>query len=374
MSRMPPVDVVLHIGSGKTGTSTLQRVLRRNPDPLRAAGYYYPRTPGRVRHTQLGLYVRPDDELVRHADWLTGDHTDPVAFRRDFRRRLDREIARADASGVVFSDEGLFSAGDRTIRRMRQLTGRLGGKVRLVVYLRRQDDHLISRYQQVVKMGEITPLTTWMQQDWTGTYDYHLRLTSWRDLEPDAFVVRRFERDRMAGGSLVRDFMRAAGLAIDESTLTHSEARNESLGVEAIEVLRILNLYRVKHDGERPGLFGNHHHVVRLREVPTGPVLTLPEPELDRFMATWAGSNERVAREFLGDPSGELFAADRKSEGTTTEQLLDPDRLDHYFELLEIPGSQHAALRKIARREARRRRTVSARAARLHFARRSARR
>lgn len=372
MSPARPVDVVLHIGSGKTGTSTVQRVLRRNPEALLRAGHYYPRTPGKARHTKLGLYVRPDDELLKHADWLTGGYDDPAAFRAAFRRRLARELGHTDAAGVVFSDEGLFSAGDRTISRMRRFTRGLAGRVRLVVYLRRQDDHLISRYQQVVKMGEVTPLTTWMQQDWSGTYDYHLRLTSWQELKPDDFVVRRFERDRMVGGSLVQDFLDAAGIAIDESSLSHTEARNESLGAEAIEVLRILNLYRVKHEGERPGLFGNHHHVVRLREVDTGPVLTLPDAELDRFMSRWAAGNEKVAREFLADDTGELFTAARKTAGTTTEQRLDPARLGRYLNLLEVPVSQHRAIRKIAEREARRRRTVSQRSARRHFARRSA--
>ncbi|MDZ5623107.1 hypothetical protein SFC88_19870 [Nocardioides sp. HM23] len=370
----PPVDVTLHIGSGKTGTSTIQRVLRRNPEALRAAGLLYPRTPGKLRHTALGLFVRPDDELVRHGDWLTGGYDDPVAFRRDFRRRFDREIARSGASGVVLSDEGLFSAGDRTIGRMGRLTSRLGGRVRLVVYLRRQDDHLISRYQQVVKMGEITPLTTWMQQDWVGTYDYYLRLSSWQALEPDAFVVRRFERERMVGGSLVTDFLDAADISVDEADLTHTEPRNESLGAEAIEMLRILNIYRVKHEGERPGLFGSHHHVVHLRGTDTGPVLTLPGPLLDRFMASWADANRRVAQEFLGDESGDLFRSDRKTAGTTTAQRLDPARLDHYLELLEIPEEQHAAIRRIAEKEAGRRRTVSTRAARRHFSRRLAKR
>ncbi len=374
MTGNPPVDVVLHIGSGKTGTSTIQRVLRRNPEPLRAAGFVYPRTPGQLRHTALGLFVRPDDELVTHADWLKGGYDDPVDFRRRFRRRLDREVARSGAPGVVFSDEGLFSAGDRTIGRMRRFTRRFGGRVRLVVYLRRQDDHLISRYQQVVKMGEITPLTTWMQQDWVGTYDYHLRLASWRAAEPDAFVVRRFERERMVGGSLVSDFLDAAALSVDEADLSDTDPRNESLGAEAIEVLRILNIYRVEHEGERPGLFGSHRHVGRLREVDTGPVLTLPGPQLDRFMATWEASNRRVAQEFLGEGTGDLFSADRKTAGTTTEQRLDPNRVDRYLELLEIPEAQHDAIRRIAEKEARRRRTVSARAARRHFARRLAKR
>ena len=91
------VDIVLHIGSSKTGTTTLQRVLRRNPEALRATGHLYPRTPGSVRHTKLGLFVRPDDELARHPDWIRGDYGTITGFRRSFRRRVAREI---DRSGV----------------------------------------------------------------------------------------------------------------------------------------------------------------------------------------------------------------------------------------------------------------------------------
>jgi hypothetical protein len=251
----------------------------------------------------------------------------------------------------VFSDEGLFAAGDRTIRRAQPFTRRFAGRVRLVVYLRRQDDHLASRYQQVVKLGEIVPMAPWAQQDWEHTYDYHRRLTSWRELAPDAFVVRRFERDRMVDGSLVSDFLDAAGIDLREEQLTHTEVRNESLGAEAIELLRILNMHRVEHQGEQPRRFGNHHHVVRLREVDTGPVLTLPGPELDRFMSLWAASNRRVAGEFF-DEDGDLFRTDRKVGGTTTDQRLDPGRLDHYLALLEIPEAHHDDIRRIAVREA----------------------
>lgn len=352
MSPVEPRDVVLHIGSGKTGTSTIQRVLRRNADLLLAGGHVYPRTPGQVRHTKLGLYVRPDDELVGRVDWLEGDFPEPAEFRRRFRRQLRRELAGSTAEGVVFSDEGLFGASDRAIRRTRRFLEGIARSVRLVVYLRRQDDHLVSRYQQVVKMGEIAPLATWIQQEWDGTYDYYDRLTSWQRIEPAAFVVRPFERARFAGGSLVHDFLQAADIELAEDELTHTEARNESLGVEGTELLRILNLHRVQHEGAWPGRFGNAAHVARLREVPTGKVLTLPDADLDTFMAGWAESNRKVAQEFLHDPAGELFRAPRKTAGTTTEQVLDPARLDHYLELLEIPEEQHATLRAIAEREA----------------------
>ena len=68
-------------------------------------------------------------------------------------------------------------------------------------------------------------------------------------------------------------------------------------------------------------------------------------------METWAESNRAVAREFVGDETGQLFRAPRKSQNTTTEQRLDPARLDHFLQLLELPKRMHAPLRQIVERE-----------------------
>jgi uncharacterized protein (DUF1778 family) len=59
-----------------------------------------------------------------------------------------------------------------------------------------------------------------------------------------------------------------------------------------------------------------------------------------------------VAREFLDDETGRLFRAPRKTINTTTEQHLDPARLNHFLALLEIPKEMHAPLRRLAEREA----------------------
>lgn len=349
-----PVDVVLHIGSGKTGTTSIQQFLRRHPEQLAARGILYPRSPGRTRHTRLGLAVLPDAALAHSQDWLAGDHPEPEVFRRRFRRRLLREVAESGARRVVLSDEGLYHVSAEAVGNLRELLGGFAGSVRLVVYLRRQDDHLVSRYQQVVKMGEVRPLAAWARTDFARTYDYHRRLVLWRDtLAPDAFVVRPFERDRFAGGSLLRDFLDAAGLDVEPGTGTAAVERNVSLGAEAVELLRILNLHRSENLGLRRWEIDNRPLVARLARTDTGAPLTLPEADLDRFMDRWAESNRLVAQELLGDPSGQLFRAPRKAGGTPV-QRLDPARLDHYLDLLELPPGERAPVRELAAREAER--------------------
>jgi hypothetical protein len=346
---------VLHIGSGKTGTSSIQGFLHRNRDRLATLGYLYPRTPGVTRHTRLGLFIQPDDSLDDRIAWHRQRASSPDAFRKSFRRRLFREIDESGLSHVLFSDEALYGSSKEALRRLRELVEPIAGSLRLVVYLRRQDDHLVSRYQQVVKVGETKRLTEWaVEPEHADTYDYYDRLSTWeRLLEPDEFVVRRFEPASFVDGSLLQDFLDATGIDARADDMTQGPSRNRSLDAESVEFLRLLNLYRVENEGAKVGLIYNRDLVKRLAELSTGPVLTLPTPILDDFMAQWEECNRAVARRYLRDATGELFRRPRTTGNTTTEQHLDPDRLDHFLTLLELPEQAHAPLRALVEREAR---------------------
>jgi hypothetical protein len=361
-----PADLVLHIGSGKTGTSSIQTFLHQNRANLADLGILYPRSPGNTRHNRLGLYVQTDDVLHRSRGWRRERFSSPRAFRRAFRRRLFGEINASGLSRVLLSDEALYGSPDQALRRLNRFVDRIAGSLRLVVYLRRQDDHLVSRYQQVVKMGETRRLaeqtpqagapqrgTSWAAHQGSRTYDYYDRLRTWeRLLQPDEFVVRRFERDRFVDGSLHQDFLDAAGVDARASRMEHSRPWNESMDAESVEFLRILNMLRAENEAAATLVANDRPLRKRLAAASTGPTLTLPAGYLDAFMARWADSNTRVAQEFLGEESGQLFDRPRKTRDTTTEQYFDPARLDHFIALLELPEQTHAPLRYLVDREA----------------------
>lgn len=349
-----PLDLTLHIGSGKTGTSSIQHFLHRNRERLAELGYLYPKSPGTTRHVRLGLSVQPDDALDGFVNWHRQGASSPEEFRQSFSRRLISEINQSGLTRVLFSDEALYGCSKEALRRLGEFVDRIAGSLRVIVYLRRQDDHLVSRYQQVVKVGETKRLTEWTSEvDLSGTYDYYHRLRTWeRLLEPDEFVVRRFERDSLVDGSLLQDFLEAAGIDLRAEGLAEAPTRNVSLDAESVEFLRIYNLYRVENESARVGLIDNRLLVERLAGCASGPVLTLPSAVLDGFMAQWADANRAVAERYLNDTTGELFRMPRKTENTTTEQHLDPDRLGHFLDLLEIPEHAHAPMRELAAREA----------------------
>jgi hypothetical protein len=349
-----PVDLVVHIGTGKAGSSSIQNFLRENRDQLFELGLLYPQSPGQSRHARLSLFVKPDEELESSPEWRRQKQSDPARFRKTFRRQLLSEIELSGASRVLLSDEVLFGASVPALRRLGRFTGRVADRLRVVAYLRRQDDHMVSRYQQGVKIGWVQRLSDWAREDMTDLYDYDGRLRRHaRLLRPDDLVVRRFEPDSFLDGSLYQDFLHAAGVDARAEDLQQSTNRNPSLDAESVEFLRLLNLYRVEHDGAKPGLIDNRSLARRLAEASAGPTLTMPPAFLDGFMSQWDESNRRVARRFLGDPSEQLFHSPRKTQNTITEQRLDVDRLDHFLTLSDLPEPMHAPMRALADREAR---------------------
>lgn len=345
-------EVVLHVGLGKCGTTSVQQFLARNRSRLAADGLLVPTSPGKQRHTDIGFFVKSQAQLDRTVEWQRRGAQDLTEFRREVRRRLVREIRRAGLPRALLTDEDLFSSTPRAVQRAQRLTERIARQVRLVVYLRRQDDHMVSRYQQSVKIGEIARLTEYAARDWAWKYDYLSQLRIWEGvLEPARMVVRRYEPGRFVGGTLFHDFLDAAGVGLRADDLEQVRTYNDSLPADVVEFIRVHNLYRVEREGGVPNLIDNRRLTARLREVAgTGPKLTLPETLLDRFMDQWAASNEAVAREYLHDDRA--FRTPRKVDGTTTQQCITADRLELFLDAAEIPGDRRAVLRELAAREA----------------------
>ena len=347
------VDVVLHVGTGKAGTTSIQSFLHRNRDRLRDLGYLYPQTPGTARHGRLSLFIRRGAELENSPHWHRQQQSDPETFRRVFRRRFLAEVEGSGLPRILLSDEELFGSSAPALRRLGRFTDRIASSLRLVVYLRRQDDHMVSRYQQGVKIGWIQRLGDWVHEDMSSLYDYNIRLRRLeRLLAPTELVVRRFEPDSFVDGSLYQDFLQAAGIGARADEWEQVPTRNLSLDAETVEFLRLLNLHRVENEAATVGLIDNRDLIRRLAQYSDGPVLTLPGHVLEAFMEQWNESNRTVARRWLEDPSEKLFRMPRKTTNTTDEQRLDPTRLDHFLALSSLPEGVHAPIRRLAEREA----------------------
>lgn len=148
MTPAPPPTLFLHVGTHKTGTSTVQTALYANRLRLAEAGVLYP-TEG-VYCTPAGWSGPPPEGGHRYlafsmmGTWPPWDRWDVTApldeCRRSLRGDLERWRRREGRADVVLSSEYWFR--DVDPHRLRALVDGLGYRLRVVVYLRRQDAFL----------------------------------------------------------------------------------------------------------------------------------------------------------------------------------------------------------------------------------------
>lgn len=296
--------LVLHLGMGKTGSSTIQGFLRDNEAQL-ARERMVAFGPGQIQpcpHLNLQDTGRLETALAE----------------------LKRQLAERRATGLVWSLEG-FGTRQFVFRRKRLdlLRRELGAEdVRVVIYVRRQDAFAASAYLQwnVVHKSYRGPVQSFDQRfpcvygepDGTPIEDTNLNyyeiIRPWVEMFGAAnVVVRPFEREQFEKGDLLHDFIHAARLPDREYDVSGGN-RNVTFNMELTDMMGMYG--SVFEEPVLPGgmnrffdAFGNDPFFQR----PFFTRFELPPARRRQILTLCADFNAKVAREFLQRPDGVLF-------------------------------------------------------------------
>jgi hypothetical protein len=323
------VKVLLHIGSEKTGTTSIQHWAAANRAALAARGILYPAAPGerpnprsQPNHVGLALAV---SERARRPDLLgmlgLADPAAAAAYAARMERRLAEEIAAAGCATLLLSNEHLSSRlrDEAEVAALRALLERAAGAVtewRIVLYHRRQDEMIQSIHAMRVLHGATEPFRPAARPD-DPRLDPRRILANYARVFGEASVtVRVFDRARLVGGDAVADLMSLLGVDPRGPGFSPPPRANVSLGGAALELLRLMNAHLpATRDGQpnpaRAAL------VAALRRLPPEPRAALaPRPALDAFLARYADVNAEIARRWLRRGDGALFEAVGEAEAS----------------------------------------------------------
>jgi hypothetical protein len=296
--------VDLHIGIEKTGSTSIQAFLRANREALLRQGVLYPHATGEMNQVRLAAYAADaaaEDRVLRRHGAAEG--AEQEAFRRRLEQELETEAAESSATRMILSSEHCSSrlCSDAEVGRLRGLLERAGREFRIIVYLRRQDDLLLSKYSTSLKSGGVARFA--VPSDPEPRFAFAPMLERWaRVFGEGALKVRVFDKTALAGSGLLRDFCAAADLDVSGLEL-REEPRNASLSVDALEVLRLLNENRLLDRD-----LSLHRRVVQALGRIEGPKLSLGSATRRRLLADYAAGNAEIARRWLGRADGRLFA------------------------------------------------------------------
>jgi hypothetical protein len=327
----------VHVGTHKTGTTAIQRFLAANEAALAAAGTAYPRA-GRVSPAYPGHHNLAH-ELYGDArfDASLGTLRDVVA-----------EVAGAQRVCLSSEDFEYLHARPALLVALRDALAAAGLRPAIVVYVRAQADYLESLYAELVKHGLLLPFSYILDAAmsrgvvhhddvWTFRFDYTALADRFASVfGPGATFVRHY-RDDGSGGSLVRDFCGAIGIAApaepaaDEAPAVYDNPRLTTGGV----VAQLFRNTAADLGDDRVAAAGADLVARHPREAGV-PFRPLAPADRARVAARFAGDNARLAQRW---PAAAGLAARRPTE-------LEPEsarRARAFFERAEALRRTYAA-------------------------------
>ncbi len=241
----------LHIGTEKTGTTTLQNFLANNRQNLLENNYLYPCSS----------------------------------------RLIDEE----------------------EIQNLKTLLDNFFKNIEVIIYLRRQDKFLASTYSTAIRAGHTYEFSLPSQTSIETRYNYYNILNKFAKVfGENKIIVRIFESSQMIEGDLIKDFTNTIGLKIDDSYNAVPNL-NTSLDVYSLEYIRLLNKNFKKIIKQKPDKYISQ--IIKRLEVYSNQYkkkqnLLLSEKIAREFMSIFEESNQKVAKNYLDRPDGKLFSDD----------------------------------------------------------------
>ncbi len=308
----------LHIGSPRTGTTSIQHFCHVNKDVLEEKGYCFPIFPHDYPHNRSRLNPARRNGLFLEAVYMdengVRDKEKEAEILKDGMERLQEVFETYDQ--VILSDEGIWRAATKrrkSIWRDLHKEAEKGGFiVKVIAYIRRQDELVKSWWNQTVKHG-ISESNAMKWERYLEVYPQYINLDYFTLLKAAAdefgvenIIVRRFHKKYFVDGSLLADFMDILGLRLtDEYRIPEQSVKNTRMSENLCEIKRIINGMPEVELKER----WRYERLLRdLSEHSDGETLRrmFSPAEASDFMEKYADSNEQLYQMFFAD-GGSLF-------------------------------------------------------------------
>lgn len=226
------MEIILHIGSPKTGSSALQQGLLANEHALSAQGIIHS-TGGKPDHKASALIagIRDWQDLPRHMR-----HTyrkNPTAANIHYQQwlsNLKNKISDTGVRKVIISNEYLFALmPEVALAKLRQTLEELGGTVTIVAYLRKPSEFYLSSLQQRVRASAtLTQVKAPPYRKVLERYKAHI---------PGTIRVFAYDRSAWPNRDILRHFASQFIPEVGELSSVDAHIVNESISIEGIKIL-----------------------------------------------------------------------------------------------------------------------------------------
>ena len=297
--------LIVHVGMPKTGSTSIQKMLKHRAQLLRANGIHVPESQPKnrrpMKHSGLALELADETRARPISRWT----------------RLAREVQGTDATRCVISSEIFAKPVFRNAmaEKLVSFAERENLTVEIIGYVRPQWQYLESLYTQRTYMGKLGGATfqrfvaDMLNAGESTVFDYNVVFAPYRAAFGARVKVSPLEPARLPQG-LLAHFLQQCGVHADPAAVARLPHANTRRGAKATEVFR---LARARVDPGRPRI--GKLNRLRLLIDDDAPFAGLSLAEIRDIQAHFAAANARFAREYRIDDDGVLFRDEALPDG-----------------------------------------------------------
>ncbi len=223
--------LIIHIGSPKTGTSSIQAYLTENREKLKKHNFLYPlsgilESKGNAQH-HLSFAIRE-----KYPEWIKEKN---YKNKNELYMSLKKEIDNSNCQTVFISSESFSSFDQESIQKLSYEIEKLNCTVQIICFVRRPDLWIESWYSQVVK-GHPFSSNTFQKFIKSNKIDIFKKLKIWQNIFGYEYIkIINYEKAGKGG------ILELINTYLELPMMEKIENKNISPSNTCIEVLKFLN-------------------------------------------------------------------------------------------------------------------------------------
>lgn len=290
--------IYIHVGLAKTGTTAIQNFIVKNKRHFADYNFHYPST-GLANNCHHGIA------------FYWGDYK---AFKKSFKIKkntleiFSEELHANKDKNILISSECL-NLGEVNWEELLSLFPHK--RIKIIVYLRRQDNMWSSAYREMIKNNTTyLPSKIWLESHKVDNY-YYERLKHYQQfVDKKDIIIRIYEKEQFIEGSIFSDFCSILSIPIDKRFRIPTKNYNPHLSRGVLEYNRLLNtVYNIE---TTPYMFNKYLTLYSQRGVLKEAFQfnnnnIFSTKKRNQILNDCKKYNEKIASEYLNRKDGKLF-------------------------------------------------------------------
>lgn len=224
--------IILHVGSGKTGSTSIQHALFEskhvNDDTIK-----YPNLLNHKSNQIFRFAFCPSSDTPSN---IKGKYENDSIGYAEYQDEIKKAFAE-DVSGyntVIISSEFLFLSSKSEVNKIKIFLNDLGfTEIHVIMYLRPPSKYYLSVAQQALKNQSKMPTPDRFR------YNLIRAIDNWNTIKPASLTVKEFDRNELYQGDVVKDIELYINSKLGEPIHLNSvKQKNETMSVEGTVILQ----------------------------------------------------------------------------------------------------------------------------------------